>query len=175
MAWLAHYSNNNPLLDEAVAGVLQTIPAEYQWFNPKVPGNRVKQEEANEANLWQQLGKLYILLGFRELQLFSRLEAQNRDKQSQDILIAAGYNHAIGLQYSTLYSEHYPPLARARDQMYNAYKALNRIELGDVGTGVLRFEGDFKPLLPQKGSAMRQFLEDFALWREAPKPSPYSN
>jgi len=175
MAWLAHYSNNNPLLDEAVAGVLQTIPTEYQWFNPKAPGDRVKQEEANEANLWQQLGKLYILLGFRELQLFSRLEAQNRDKQSQDNLIAAGYYHAIGLQYSSLYSEHYPPLARARDQMYNAYKALNRSELGDVGTGILRFEGDFKPLLPQKGSAMRQFLEDFALWREAPKPSPYSN
>jgi len=162
LAWLAHYSNNDELLQSVWHQALKIIPAEYQWFDPDRKAATIRQDEAPEASLWQQLGKLYMLLGFRALRTFEI----TRDLA---VLSQAAHNHAIGLQYSNLYSENFPPLLHARQQMYDAYKPFNRHELEAVAAGVLRFESEFKTELHREPSAMHRFLQNFALWR-TPQP-----
>ncbi len=165
LAWLAHYENNDSLLEEAISQALKIIPVEYHWFEPKSTScaGKIKPTTASEAGLWQQLGKLYVLLGFRSLLSFKPDRTNNLDDISQ-----AAYYHAMGLQYSALYSDNYPPLIQARQQMYEHYKLFNRSEHEAAAKGVIKFEGEFKEELGNEISAMRNFLINFSLWCEPP-------
>lgn len=163
LAWLGYYHNDESLIGQMERLVLQETPPAYQWFS-ETDSERISITKAQEVGIWQQLGKLYMLRGFWKLRSFNPNQVPNNDLLAIE---SAAYEHALGLQYSALYSENFPPLLMARQQMYELYKKFNRAELIAAARGTLRFEQRFKKLLSGK-SAMRQFLENFALWRQPP-------
>lgn len=160
LAWLGYYHADEGLIGEVTQLVLHESPKPYQWFSE--PGSeRISIQKAQEVSIWQQLGKLYMLRGFWKLRFFNPNQVPTNDLLTIE---SAAFEHAIGLEYSNLYSEKFPPLLQARQQMYDLYKKFNRAELIAAARGVLKFEERFK----KNGSAMRRFLENFALWRQPP-------
>lgn len=163
LAWLGYYVNDDKLIQEVTSLAFEEAD-EYLLFRQTSSQKTIpNSEKAIEVGIWQQLGKLYVLRGFRVLCEFGSAPSKN-----PKLIQNAAYEHALGLEYTGLYSERFPPFQQARQQMYDLYKQFNQKELEETAKGVLRFEYELQ--LQRKGpfSAMRRFLENFALWRQPP-------
>jgi hypothetical protein len=162
LAWLGFFGGRDDLLDEAARAAEAAIPAEYR-INKGSGKPDVPMDQA-QVLLWPQLGKLHTLYGHQAHARYLEAKRTSGTGLLASPLLDVAHHYTLGLEYSALYGEDYRDIRRAKDEIHDRLKSLQRDfgfkEVKTIARQVNEVEREFN----LRESVMRRFLKRRALW-----------
>ena len=160
LAWLGMYIEDEVLIDDALRRVEQAIPAQY-YFNKDTGEPSIARAEA-QVLLWPLIGKQYILRAHRAFAQYLTKHAAEKEER-HNLFVDTIMDYFWGLQYNSLYGEHYIGMQRAKEEIYDRFRYFAANEMSVMAGAVNQLETGWH-LDGGEGSALKQFLKRRALW-----------
>ncbi len=161
LAWLGMYVGDATLIDDTLRRVQQAVPPEY-YINKDTGESSIFRADA-QVLLWPLIGKKHILQGHRAFDRYLNTE-KAKETERRALLLETIDSYFWGLQYSSLYGEHYIGIRRAKEEIYDHFKNFTADEMSVVAYEVIRLEKEYHLHDRPEGSTLKQFLKRRALW-----------